>query len=117
MRRDYPVEIKDFLTLNVRNTLDIITNPPYKYAAEFVKHALDISNTGVKVAMFLKIQFLESRKRRELFKEYPPKTIYVFSERVNCHKNGIITSSSSAVCYAWFIWEKGFTGNPIIKWI
>lgn len=34
---------------------DIITNPPYSKAQEFVEHALDISEDGCKVAMFLKI--------------------------------------------------------------
>ena len=24
---------------------------------------------------------------------------------------------SSAVAYAWFVWEKGFNGKPIIDWI
>lgn len=42
--------------------MDIITNPPYKYAKEFVEHALDISMDGTKIAMFLKLTFLESKK-------------------------------------------------------
>lgn len=96
---------------------DIITNPPYKYASEFVEHALDISMNSVKIAMFLKIQFLESKKRRELFKKYPPKKIYVFTNRMNCGKNGVFGKESSAVCYAWFIWEKGYTGLPKVDWI
>ena len=96
---------------------DIITNPPYKYASEFVEHALDISMDSVKVAMFLKIQFLESKKRRELFKKYPPKKIYVFTNRMNCGKSGVFGKESSAVCYAWFIWEKGYTGLPNVDWI
>ena len=58
--------------------MDIVTNPPYSLAKEFVEHALDISNDGCKVAMFLKIQFLEGKSRRELFKKYPPKTICQF---------------------------------------
>lgn len=51
---------------------DIITNPPYKLAKEFVQHALDIIPTGRRVAMFLKITFLESKSRRSLFKQNPP---------------------------------------------
>ena len=34
-----------------------------------------------------------------------------------CGKNGVIDRSNNAVAYAWFIWEKGFHGDPIIKWI
>lgn len=97
---------------------DIITNPPYKYAKEFVEKAMDVVASGRKVAMFLKLTFLESRERKKLFQEYPPKVIYVFSKRVNCAKNGDFNATgSSAVCYAWFIWEKGFKGEPVIRWV
>lgn len=35
-----------------------------------------------------------------------------------CAMNGNFASiSSSAAAYAWFVWEKGFKGDPIIKWI
>lgn len=96
---------------------DIITNPPYSMATEFVQHALDISMDGTKVAMILKIQFLETKKRYKLFQKYPPKKIYVFVNRVNCGCNGIFQKESSAVCYCWFVWQKGFTGKPIVDWI
>lgn len=101
-----------------RNDRDIITNPPYKFAKEFVEHALDISMESVKVAMFLKLTFLEGAKRKGLFDKYPPKTIYVFRNRVDCWKNGEKPEKpSKAVCYAWFVWVKGFKGTPGIKWI
>lgn len=113
-------EIADFLAAE-RNTddvaRDIITNPPYKIAVEFVNHALEISDNGTKIAMFLKIQFLETKKRYELFKQYPPKKIYVFVNRVNCGKNGVFGKESSAVCYCWFVWEKGYKGKPTVDWI
>lgn len=97
---------------------DIITNPPYKYAKEFTKNALELLEENHKLAMFLKLTFLESSARLELFKEYPPKTIYVYSKRALCAKNGEFEKyPSSAVAYAWFIWKKGYKGNPIIKWI
>lgn len=112
-------DIWDFLKFNPmrKNSRDIITNPPYKYAAEFVEHALDISLETVKVAMFLKLTFLEGTKRKQLFDKYPPKKIYVFRSRVDCWKNGIKPDKpSKAVCYAWFVWEKGYTGNTVVKW-
>lgn len=46
---------------------DIITNPPYKYALEFVKKALNSVQDGHKVAMFLKLQFLEGKERKQFF--------------------------------------------------
>lgn len=117
---EHQTGVGDFLQFNPkpRNSRDIITNPPYKYAAEFAEHALDISQESVKVAMFLKLTFLEGAKRKRLFDKYPPKKIYVFRNRVDCWKNGIQPEKpSKAVCYAWFIWEKGFSGLPQISWI
>ena len=112
--------VKDFLRYNPdsKNRRDIITNPPYKFAAEFVEHELDISQEYVKVAMFLKLTFLEGGKRKQLFDKYPPKKIYVFRNRIDCWKNGVKPDKpSKAVCYAWFVWEKGWHGEPRISWI
>lgn len=103
------------------NVMDIVTNPPYKYAAEFVEHAMDISKNGCKVIMFLKLTFLESKKRKELFKKYPPKRIYVSSSRLQCAKNGDFETykkgTGTAVAYAWYLWEKGYNGDTIIRWV
>jgi putative uncharacterized protein (fragment) len=98
---------------------DIITNPPYSKAQEFVEHALDIIEDGHKVAMFLKIQFLEGKHRRELFDSRPPKTIYVSSTRLRCAINGDFEryAKATAICYAWYVWVKGYTGDTVIKWI
>ena len=112
--------VQDFLTYTPKekNTRDIITNPPYKYAMEFAEHALDISATGVKIAMFLKLTFLEGSKRKMLFDNAPPSRIYVFLSRIDCWKNGVKPDKASkAVCYAWFVWEKGFIGPPEIAWL
>lgn len=99
---------------------DIITNPPYKYAQKFIEKALEIVPKGNKVAMFLKVQFLEGKSRKELFRRYPPRTVYVSSSRILCAKNGEFemfkASGGSAVAYAWFVWEKGFDGDTNIKW-
>lgn len=116
--RGYGTGEIDFLKCEKLFNGDIITNPPYKYAKEFVEHALEIITEGHKVAMFLKLQFLESKSRRELFKKYPPKTIYVSSGRLRCAMNGEFEkyAKSNAVTYAWFIWEKGFEGEPVVRW-
>lgn len=62
-------------------------------------------------------RYLSGQKRGEIFKKYPPKIIYVASKRFVCSKNGDFTHNKAALIdYAWFIWEKGFKGNTIIKW-
>ena len=113
------VEILDFLSDEAKEwNGDIITNPPYKFATQFARKALDIIPDGNKVAMFLKIQFLEGKERRKLFEKHPPKCVYVSTSRLNCAKNGDFkTFTHSAMCYAWYVWEKGYKGDTIIKWI
>ena len=109
----------DFLKIKDKNVKkDILTNPPYKYAKEFVEKALEIQADGYYTIMFLKIQFLEGKSRINLFKKYPPKYIYVNSSRQPCYINGDMSKKmSSATCYCWFIWQKGFKSEPIIRWI
>lgn len=124
----------DFFKENQTRASYIITNPPYKYAKEWVEHSLRLLPKGGKLALFLPIQFLESDGRRKLFAEAPPKMVYVCVNRILCgingdftakdkdgntvyNKNGIPKRMSSAKCYAWFVWEKGFKGNPCIDWV
>ena len=118
--RDYGYpEPVNFLTIsNDSFDGDIITNPPYKYALEFVQKAINTVQDGHKVAMFLKLTFLEGKARKQFFIEHPPKTVYVSSSRLKCAMNGEFDKfGSSATAYAWFVWEKGFNGEPVIKWI
>lgn len=119
--RGYGDGFVDFLDKNCLPKFhngDIVTNPPYKYAKEFIEKALNIVPIGRKVAMFLKVTFLEGKARKEFFKKNPPKTIYVCSGRIPCAKNGDFDKyPSSAIAYAWYVWEKGFTGKPIVEWI
>lgn len=96
---------------------DIVTNPPYKYAEEFVRKALELVPAGKKVVMFLRIQFLEGQKRRKLFEDYPPKYVLVASKRIVCAINGDFAAvKGSAAAYCWIVWEKGFTGNTQLNW-
>lgn len=110
----------DFLQTHEIHNGDIITNPPYKYAQQFVEHALEIIPEGNRVAMFLKLTFLESINRRELFNRCPPELIYVSSRRLQCAKGGDFDTYKqgvgTAVAYGWFIWRKGFTGEPRVRW-
>ena len=113
-------EVKDFLFFNDETfDGDIVTNPPYSKAKEFVEQSLKVIPRGNKVAMFLKLTFLEGKARRELFRIAPPEKVLVFSERQACMKNNNIEryGSGSAMCFAWFIWTKGFQGSPIIDWL
>ena len=110
----------NFLNMFAEKVDCIITNPPFKLAKEFILKALTLSNKYV--IMFAKIQLLEGIGRKELFEKYPPKYIYVFRNRINPLRNGNPLdekgkSWASTMCFAWFVWEIGFKGEPIIRWL
>lgn len=108
----------DFLSIYAPFKGDIITNPPYKYAKEFVEHSLEILQPGSSAYMFLKLQFLEGKARRALFETGQLKRVYVSSSRILCAKNGDFTAiQSSAVAYCWYQFEKGYHGPAVIEWI
>ena len=111
-------EIIDFLKYDGKWDGDIITNPPYKFALEFILKSLDIVPEGRKVAFLLRLQFLEGfRRYKELYLKFPPRTIYVFVKRIRCGLNGDFSKSGNGISFAWFIWEKGNYSETKIKWL
>ncbi|MCL2570659.1 MAG: NAD(P)-dependent oxidoreductase [Firmicutes bacterium] len=113
--------IKDFLQ-ETRYGFNgtILTNPPFKLATQFVEKGMEILKDGNMLILFLKIQFLESKARRELFRKYPPKFIYVNSERQHTAKDGNFTKYNTSIgtlCFCWFVWEKGYKGEPTVRWV
>lgn len=108
----------DFLEFEGSWNGDIITNPPFKLASEFVRKAHEIMQPGSKLCLFLKIQFLESKERRNLFATYPPKYVYVYSERQQCSKDADFENlKAKTQCYCWVIWEKYYFGETVLRWI
>ena len=98
---------------------EVLSALPYKYAKEFVLKALELLPYGCRCCMFLKLTFLEGKARyEEIFKHTPPRAVYVLSERLQCAKNGDFESyKNSAIAYAWYVWQKGWTGKTVIGWI
>ncbi len=92
----------------------IVTNPPYSCATEIIRKALSVVADGCKVAMWLRILFLESKERQLMFAEHPPRRIWISSRRIPCGKEGVFGASAQG--FAWFIWEKGYKGETIINW-
>ncbi len=121
IKRTETTEVLDFLSDEVTDwNGNIITNPPYSLASNFVEKAMNIIHEGNKCIMFLKLQFMEGKSRKKLFEKYPPKTIWVSSSRIMCAKNGdfqkMRDGGGSAVAYAFYVWEKGYKGDTIVKW-
>ena len=111
-------EVINFLGHTVDWDGDIITNPPYKLATEFVYMAIDTLKLGRKLAMIFPQRYLSSKGRYKLFTQHPPRVVYAFSGRVGCALNGNFKlHSSSAVDYLWMVWQKGYVGDTVLKWI
>lgn len=118
--RGYGVGGVDFLTCGKTFNGDILTNPPYRLAVPFIRRAMAALREGQKAFFMLRIQFLEGRARKQLFKEFPPKYIAVYSERQKCAKDGDFEKhckNASTQAYAWFVFEKGYKGITQILWI
>ena len=113
--RGYGETPHDFITSPYRAD-NVIMNPPFSLAQQFVE--LSLARTTGKVAMLGKLQFLEGQKRKPFFESTPLKTVYVFSKRVNFYRNGVKGNlSTSTMCFAWFVWEHGYEGEPRVRWL
>ena len=108
----------NFLDLDSPIECDIFTNPPFKLAEEFAYHGLDILKDKCKLGLFVKIQFLESKSRKKLFDSFPPKYIYIYSERQQCSMNADFENlKCKTQAYIWVIWERDYKGETITRWI
>ena len=123
-QRDSNEDIKfgvDFLTYKWDRKFDnIITNPPFDLCKDFVERSLEIVND--KILIFAKLQLLEGLNRQQMFLDTPLHYVYVFSRRVSPLKNGSPVNEQgkdwrSTFATGWFIWEVGYEGEPIIRWI
>ena len=109
-------DVKDFLKTNSKYD-NIITNPPFNIATEFAIHGLNCINN--KMALLLKLSFLEGVARSKMFKNTPLKNVYVFSRRITFINpdSGKKSHGGCMLAFAWFIWEKDYNGKPTIDWI
>lgn len=95
---------------------NIVTNPPFKFVAPFMRKALSLS-TG-KVAMLLRLACLEGQERREIYDSSPLARVWVFSRRLQFKRPGWDdTGAGGMLPFAWLVWEHDHTGKPEIGWL
>ena len=112
---------KEFNFFNEVNNYDnIITNPPFSLAYEFILHAKKIANK--KIVMLLPLSYLHGKKRFDNIyndKIFPLSKIYVFTRYPllgeKLREDG--KYNTGMMVYAWYVWDKEYKGEPIIKWI
>ncbi len=104
----------DFL-MEYKKRDNIITNPPYgRLLMQFVRQAENIANK--KIAMLLKLTFLEGQERKSFFRQFPPVRVHVFSKRLSLMKNGN-SYDGGMMALAWFVWDKKVKKSTTINWI
>jgi hypothetical protein len=88
----------------------ILTNPPYRLGAEFVRHALSLCPH---VIILARLAFLESRRRSDLFDRGLLKRVHIFAERLPMmHRHGWkgARCTSNAIPFAWFVFDRDYRG-------
>jgi hypothetical protein len=102
----------DFLDNATRRDFDwIISNPPFKESIPFVLRALELARVGV--AMFMRLQWLETIERYEqVFRDQPPTLVSFFVERVALCKGRWDPEGGTATAYMWLTWIKGDAPRP-----
>lgn len=129
--REHNLQFKDMLNVDFLQTRDwvypskynvavILTNPPYSLATEFIEHALDILPDGGLYIAFMNIGYLAGQKRwQRVYRFGTLREVYVFSKRVEVWKNGEPPKDKcgSIANYAWYVFQKGYKGQPTLYWL
>jgi hypothetical protein len=104
----------DFLLLDPGIRAEaIITNPPYQLAEKFVEAAL---LRAPLVIMLLRLAFFEGQRRSRILEDCGLARIHVFRKRLPMmHREGWTGKrASSAIAFAWYVWERGYVGSTLI---
>ena len=106
----------DATTLGLHGHLfGIVTNPPYHKNLPHVLTKKFVTEYDF-VAMFVRLTFLEGKRRKKLFTEHPPSDIIFLSDRVRFGTADERMSSpdyarmqdqiGGMIAYMWIIWDK-----------
>lgn len=93
----------------------IVTNPPFKLAEQFAALALGLGTPLV--CMLLRLAFLESEARTGILEGGQLARVHVFRKRLPMmHRAGWQgPRASSAMAFAWFVWDRDHQGPTILN--
>lgn len=101
---------------------NIVSNPPFGLAEEFVQHALTLVDKGGKVAMLLPLVWLSGfSTKRNWLPSSPLRRVYPISPRPSMPPGKVIMAGIKAgngtKDFAWFVWLSGYKGCPDIEFL
>jgi len=117
VNRGYGLQLDYLTSAQASWSGDILTNPPFKFAAEFIHKSMSILDDDCLLLLLLPLRYLETKTRYAIFQSHMPKYIYTYSYRISIGKGGVFEIGSNAVAYSWIIWEKGFAGESTMRFI
>ena len=95
----------------------IATNPPFKQADQFVRHALYLTEPrDGRVAMLLPLAFNSAKTRRDLFEAAPFKAKYTLTKRIRW-ENLEQKKAGPSQNHAWFVWDWQYEGRPFLGYL
>jgi hypothetical protein len=106
----------DFLMEQRLLAPQIVTNPPFKLAEQFARHAMNLG--AEKLAMLLRLAWLEGTERQRLFESTPLARVHVASRRLSMARGGtdVGKGGGSMIAFAWFVWDRSHEGAPDLSW-
>ena len=118
--RGYGQARTDFLMEYKPCALNIVTNPPFKLALQFMLKALALT-TG-KVALFLPLSYQQGGERyRKVWSVTPIAKFYVFTRRVKMYRGGWDDGmgGNGMMNFMWALWDHSHPIGkpPITIWI
>jgi hypothetical protein len=93
----------------------VVTNPPFMYAADFVRKTLDL---GIQGFFLLPLNFLSADNRSDIMDDGGPLAgVYPFKNRLPMmHRDGWTgKKAGSAMNFAWYHFRKGHNGVTHLK--
>lgn len=107
--RGYGLGGIDFLRTTRLRAPVILTNPPFKLAVPFVRHALTLG--AELVVMLLKLQFMECIDRAPVMEDCWAEhraglaRVHVFKQRVALWKDGV-PRTGGMLALGWYVWDR-----------
>ena len=84
-----------------------MTNPPYSMAEDFIRQSR-LLYPNASIVMLLRLSFLASASREELYLDFEIPDVYVLPNRPS-----FVGKGTDSCDYAWYVWSnrEGFGGR------
>lgn len=113
----------DFLAITECPEYDhIVSNPPFGVAEDFVRKAIEILTEGQTASMLLPLVWMAGfSKKRDWLPTSPLAHIMPMSPRPSMPPGRVIQQGqkpgNGTKDFAWFVWRKGYQGDPSIRFL